>query len=378
MDLKSIKMKRRLQDLNSWKGIIIAIIVISFMVTLVQYKKQQKLAPYQKTEKIEKVDKKKKEPFKMDSKIYTDEDLNFYLEVPKDWKKVTKDGFPTFVEQNSGAFIQIRKEPYNPDVNNVNQNALSGIIADKGCTMKNFLRKSANQYEVLYCKSDEETYDFVDEVFWDKENIVTIHMGFNDRDYKILKDIVDYVIKSFVWDSKNPIPKGYQMVYFPENFECLIPDGWQTGKAGVDYFAKNTENGAMLTIRAVPESYEFFNDLNANVASSLINQNKNDWNIVGFKKEHNNFYLKATYINGKVQRTNELIGIADGYYHILVLLDYETNSLEESVGKTLKENVRSFNKKEDVEKKKNERKENNKIIGNNKKFKSKNNVGKSI
>ena len=63
---------------------------------------------------------------------------------------------------------------YNPAINNVAADTLSASITQDGKTFKNFTRKSASSYEVMYQDLKNSTYDYIEEVYWDREHIIPV------------------------------------------------------------------------------------------------------------------------------------------------------------------------------------------------------------
>ena len=219
-------LNRNLRDKNTWIFIAAAIALLAFIFTMVSQKNNQTLEVYTDTDRIDEAQAVAKDPLRdMEMQQYHDQNLELSLSVPADWERVEKDGCPTFVHRESGSAIQIKTEEYRPEINNDNAESLASSLVQNNQTYVDFRYTSNASYELLYQGVDGGvTYDYIREVYWDRQNIVTLLCTFNDADYNKINPYFQKILDSFSWYKEDEIPEGFYLSYIPDaSFEVGIP-----------------------------------------------------------------------------------------------------------------------------------------------------------
>jgi len=262
---------------------VAVIALLSLVVTIVSQKSSHKTLPVYNEENTRESVVATPQPTKpvFEAQIYTNESPTFSLSVPKDWEKVTKSGYTTFVHKQTGASVQIRIKDYDPLVNSDDADGLSRAITDSGKTFMNYTKLSTSSYEVLYQDKGASTFDYIDEVYWDRKNMITLEFIVDDKYYMDLKDTISTIISSFVWQREMPIPEDFYLAYFPDGFELALPDAWTASLQGESLYAYDPQTGASLTYSIGGPT----KDLSSISANELI-ANMQGPNMAGFFLEY--------------------------------------------------------------------------------------------
>jgi len=300
--------------------IIAGIALLSLFFTIFSQKNKNETHPvYTKPNKIEQVSV-TPEPTKpaFEAQIYTYSDPDFSINIPSDWDKVIKSGYDTYIHKATGASIQIKVHNYDPNVNNITAETENNNVLEKGMTFLGFTKTSTSSYEVLYQDIGTTTFDYIDEIYWDREYIVELNCIFDDYYYKDLKDIYDTMIHSFVWNKSDPIPADYYLTYFPDGFEAALPDAWLSSMEGDSLYSYDEATGAYLTY-AVGGSIDSLSSITAN---DMISQMQ-DMSMSGFFMDYFSatdelVKAQASYYLGDVKWHEEYYILKDIYstYHI--------------------------------------------------------------
>lgn len=198
------------------KVILFAFLGISIVAAVIgQNKQNNTLAVYTSTDVVqqETLSDSSSEEDNIETQIYADNTYHFSISIPKDWTQVIDHDTVSYIHKPSGATIRMEVFAYNPAINNVAADTLSASITQDGKTFKNFTRKSASSYEVMYQDLKNSTYDYIEEVYWDREHIIRLSCIFNDEIYEKILPYIEKMLNSFSWNAENPIPDGYALQY---------------------------------------------------------------------------------------------------------------------------------------------------------------------
>lgn len=324
------------------------IAIVSFIsMLIVQKKNSESLEVYNTPDHVENVEDDNSIDF--ESEIFVDNENRFSISIPKDWKKVTKDGYPTFIHQASGSSIQIQTAEYSPELNVMNAEFLSTQLADDGYTFTAFTRVNASQYELLYQDKKDSIYDYIEEVYWDREKAVKLLCIVNDENYAKLSMYYKEIIDSFVWDKADPIPEGYHLEYAPDaGFEVGIPDTWVSGVTDTSFYAMDDQSGATITITPI-ELNTYLDDFTSMNMSSLVQNGKNSFILEDFKTSHTTAESTSIYVSNNVQYNNRALLYSTGKIGFLLEFSYENGTIDSTVADTCLGLFRVFIEPTDIE-----------------------------
>ena len=169
------------------------ILVISIILTIVSNKSAaDKLPVYTGGDEVSVAEiVPEKEEVEIATDIYVDNENGFSISIPEGWTEVMQDGNTTFIDAASGSSIQIQVSPYDPTLNNASAERYAQILNNEGLVFKNFVWKGATNFELLYQDYQENTYDYIEEVYWDRETTVTLLCILKDAYYQQMKPYYD-------------------------------------------------------------------------------------------------------------------------------------------------------------------------------------------
>jgi len=223
--------------------------------------------------------------------------INLSLLVPSTWAKSMEDDSCTFVHRETGSAIKIQRLPYDPSVNNVTEQSLAVSVVSEGKTFAGFRKLSNSSYELYYSDSGVTTYDYIEEVLWDRENIVKYTCICRDEYYEDMKQVFSDSFSSLTWDREDPVPPGLVLYYNPVyQYEYAVPVDWYVSESGNISYAQNPEGTASVMVKPVGYTGTL-QDISAEDLASFLNPNG----------EKNNFLMRqyeASYDRGTVWSTH--------------------------------------------------------------------------
>lgn len=329
---------------NPYILILGVIVILSMLFTIFSQKRQDKLAVYQDSNKVETKDSKEDESKKLDveTEIYTDNEHHFSLSIPKDWEQVTKGGYPTFVHSASASSLQVQVLDYDPAVNNESQTTLSAKIADDGKTFVSFDKKTTSSYELMYQDFQNSTYDYIEEVYWDRDNIIKLVCTFNDENYEKIKPYYELILNSFAWQRANEIPADYAMYYNDQaGFEVMIPAAWTLGASGNAVVATDGDTGASETLM-MTNNTSYFDSVTATDMAKILNTGQSGFMMNSYDNSKETATAKCTYIIDNVQYQETVYGYATGEAMYFVTFDYEAGTVSDEMIELCGNSFRTF------------------------------------
>ena len=318
------------------------IVILSILFTMFSQKSQDKLQVYTKSDKVESKDDSQEEEKELDidTDIYTDNEHHFSLSIPTDWEQVTKNGYPTFVHPASASSLQIQVSNYDPAVNLASADTLSAQVADDGKTFVNFTAKTTSSYELMYQDFQNSTYDYIEEVYWDREQVIKLVCTFNDENYDKIIPYYELILNSFAWNRQYEIPEDYMIYYNQDlNFEVMVPAGWSIGTSGNAISASDPDTGASETV-TMTQTETTLDSMTATDMSKLLNIGQSGFMMNSYDNSKESAVARCSYILDNVQHQEVVYAYSTGSMIYFITFDYENgtvdNSLIEKCGKSFR------------------------------------------
>lgn len=347
--------KRRLAPRNilgrRWTKTVISFICVLMGISIIysivgQKGNDDKLQVYTKSDRVahETKDETKKTDIKTED--YTDSDYGFSTMIPEGWKKITKDGYTTFVHQQSGTSVQFQTLAYDPQINNMDEETASDEAAKAGNTFVSFTKKDDwnSRYQYLYQKKGDVTYDYVDDVHWTRQHIVKIECIYNDAYHEKISPYISKILDSFEWsDDADIIPEKYKLFYIDSSyFEFGVPIDWTISSQSGTISAVNSDQSATETI-SVQNNTAHLKDVTQTDLVSYIKQDKSSFILQSCdKKSDDEYAVKYTYMNGDKQMSNITYVHSNGYAFYYFSFDYIDGSFDTSTAEQCDALFREF------------------------------------
>ena len=279
-----------------------------------------------------------------ETQIYTNDTVSLSMEIPADFNMVIKSGYETFVHSPSGTSIQIQVNEYDPSINNINATSASEMVVGEGYSFISFTRLSNSSYEVIYQKNEGVLYDYIEEVYWDKEHIVILKFIIADENYQKFNDQLVYVVDSFSWIKENPIPDQYYLYYCAEgNFEFGIPADWSFSGSGNAFYAADPSTGSQYMIQYLPNEIQTdLSELTATDMTGIINSGKSSFMLETFFAESGKAQARASFISNDIRYIDNYTIYATEQTLYYVIFEYENGLLSEEMIDELKGLLRIF------------------------------------
>lgn len=336
--------KRYPKGQNPYVLIFGVIVILSMMFTIFSQKSQDKLAVYTESDKVETKDTTddSANELDVDTEIYTDNEHHFSLSIPTDWEQVTKDGYTTFVHSASASSLQIQVLDYDPLINNYTQESLSSAVVEEGKTFVSYTQKTTSSYELMYQDYQNNTYDYIEEVYWDRDQIIKLKCVFNDANYEKIIPYYELILNSFAWKKTSEIPEDYAVYYNDTaQFEVLVPVSWTIGSSSNTIVATDGTTGATQTITAL-NSTTTFENVSATDISKLLNTGQSGFMMSSYDNSTEPAIARCSYIVNNVQYQEVAYGYSTGESLFFILFDYESGTIDEDLISLCGSSFRSF------------------------------------
>lgn len=279
-----------------------------------------------------------------ETQIYTSKDIALSMEVPADFGMVIKSGYETFVHAPSGTSIQIQVNDYDPAINNISASVVSEQIVEEGYSFISFTRLSNSSYEAIYQKTNGVIYDYIEEVYWDREHIVVIKFIVEDTNYQSFSDKFIHVVETFSWNKENPIPDGYYLYYCEEgNFEIGLPEEWNFSGAGNSYYASDPYTNSQYMVQYYPvEEYVDLSTVTATDMTGMINTGKAGFMMETFYAESSMAQARASFISNDIKYVDLYTIHSSEDCLIYIIFEFENGLLADDVINELHNMFRKF------------------------------------
>lgn len=320
-------------------------IIGSLIFTIISTNKQKnKLQVYDGEEQIEEIATTEKE-IVIETNTYIDEDNIFSVQIPVDWELVKNNDYIEFVHKPSATSVQLIKEPYDPNVTVLNASDISANVVNAGYTFVSCDYMGNASSETIYQKVGDNTYDYIEEVFWCRDYIVTLKFILNDANYSKMSPYLDKIYNSFTWsEDMVTVPEGYYLVYLDYgDFEFLVPEDWTLGTEENSVVSSNQDNTAQMVVK----DFEYNDDLSQITTyelSDLIKPGReNGFMITNSSSSVNKAYAECAYYNSNgINMVNKTYLFVNGYYMYSIQFDYVANSIDENIPALCSQYFREF------------------------------------
>jgi len=254
-----------------------------------------------------------------DMQHYSDETTGISLDVPKDWTRIIKDGFTTFIHQPSAAYVQIQKSAYVPNINNITEDTIREDLASAGAAFVSFAKDSNTGYTVLYqTQNNNIVYDWIEITRFDRQYIVRAVVCASDENYKKLEKEIMLTAESVQWNPLNPIPDDFVLTYNEfGNFEFAVPLTWAKGIQEGEYVARDPETGTEMRVGVYQSDATYDNVTQAKYAE-YYGVGKTGFSVKEFSSNRNIVYAISSYVvnNINVYRIDYML--ATGVYEYTI------------------------------------------------------------
>ncbi len=333
-----------MKDKDVWIFIIAAIAMISLIVVIIQQRQQQnKLQVFKDDKSVTEMNSTPTAPpIDETMDIYMDENIDFSMYVPKEWKKVVNAGQASFIDRNTGASIKIEVTDYEPYVNLYTESYLSANLANEGYTFVGFAWTTDTSYELKYQDVGTTTYDYAEYTFFDRNSMVRLVCCVDDKYYDANAALYGSIINSFSWTKAAPVPEGYYLSYLKGgNFEIGVPSSWSTSLDGNPLYASDPNTGASFSL--LVQDYQDISGWTSIDAAQLIQGSKQNFILQNYSISGNNIKATANYVVDGVRWKENLYSFSDQFYVYFLLVDYEEGTVENDLPAILAGLFRSFN-----------------------------------
>lgn len=330
--------------------LVVGIMILAGIFTFISQRNLNKLTVYNSSDKVEESSDKKETELDIDMSIYTNEKSGYSISIPADWQQVTKNGYTTFVHAASGSSLQIQELAYDPAINNVTSDLLSTEVAASGNTFVNFKRNTSSSYELMYQDFQNSTYDYIEEVYWDRNRIIKLVCTFNDENYKKILPYYEKIIGTFSWTKESEIPSDYYLYYNDSaKFEVGIPSSWTMSQAENTIIAMAGDTNASLSISVIGNT-SYLDSITATDMASLLKNGKSNFIMQNYdNSSKEKATVSCTYVANDIQLNNKTYVFANGTYLYFLSIDYESGSIESEVPETCASLFRDFVSKQSAE-----------------------------
>ncbi len=327
-------------------SLLLGLVVLSVIFAIFsQSGTKKKLGVYSNPDKVETFSEATTETKPIDTVQYEDTKAGFTLNIPSDWKRINQDGTTMFVHQPSASSVTIKISDYDPSINNASSESLSESIVGDGKTFVNFVKNSTSNYQVSYQDLSDITYDYVDDVYWSRDHIVTLQCVFNDQNYKKILPYYDKILSSFQWTTENTIPSNIFLQYIQTlNFEIGIPDSWSVSQADNAIVAMSQDNNASETLTVLNSSASLAS-ITATDLSSVLKNEKNNFILGDFNASSDKIEATYSWSDSSQNYKGKAYCYSDGKQLYLICFDYTEESISEDLPDTCCSLFRSFVKK---------------------------------
>ena len=310
--------------------LVIVVLIISFIFAAVQNRNAE-LQVYTEADHVESGkasgDGEAEKAVNLD--YYTDEAYSYTLGVPEGWTKVNQDDGMLFVHNASKSSIQVQVMDYEPSICNATAESLSAVVAGEGKTFMGFQWVSNTHYELMYQDLKDITYDYIEEVFFDREHIIKITCVFDDANYAKLKDAYEASLNSFSWEQSSPIPDGYRLCYNQDaGFETGIPDTWTVSLTDTGMAAIDSGQAISMAVYMVPTLGEL-SQISSTEMSSFLGAGRDGFIMSSYEHTDDYAEVHTSYVADGVRYQNPFYLFQGNGNWYVVSFEYEEGMFQD-------------------------------------------------
>ena len=327
--------------------LIFGIIILgSLMFTIISQKKQNsELKVYQEEDNVENLETPTEETIDIESFTIADDEAGFSINIPEGWQKIKKNGYDNYIHSPSVTSVGIEITDYEPYVNSYNEVDMASNITNNGYSFVSFTKKSSSSYEFIYQDIKDSTYDYIDEVLWSKNNIVTLHFIVKDDNFSKMSPYLDSIFNSFTWHKDTEIIPDYIYLIYMDygDFEFGMPADWTIGSENNTVYATNSDNTAQMTLTVTENSSSLENVNGYELTSVLQPTRSSGFMLQSFNAEQTKVTATAAYYNNEgINMVNKTYIYTNGVYQYNFQFDYISGVLDDTYTDELMTYYREF------------------------------------
>ncbi|MBQ3011532.1 MAG: hypothetical protein IJA20_07345 [Methanocorpusculum sp.] len=267
-------------------------------------------------------------PVSIDTVEYTATEIPLNMQVPADWRQITKGGNTTFINPVDGASISFDIGAYVPGANMVTEAVANEDITRAGGSLVGFTAESNSSYMVVY---ELGSAVYLEYSTWNLTTFVRVTFQMPQERYDHYYDIAILLFDSFTWEKAQPIPDGFSLFYSAYgNFEFGVPDGWTAVIEDGAYIA-SAPSDSRLTVTVTPSEADLsaLSQLDYIAAAS---QGKQDYLLSSYSNTGTSLAAEASYSMGGAAwyTSNQLL--ADNGYLYEVTFDCAMENYDADAG----------------------------------------------
>lgn len=327
--------------------LIFGIIIIgSLMFTIISQKKQNdELKVYQDEDTVNNLEDNTEEPIDITSFTVADDEAGFSLSIPEGWQKIKKNGYDNYIHSPSATSVGIEISDYEPYVNTYTESDIASSITSNGYSFVSFTKKSSSSYELIYQDIKDSTYDYIDEVIWSRDNIVTLHFIVKDDYFSKMSPYLDSIYNSFTWHNEvRIVPDSIFLLYMDYgDFEFGLPSDWTLGTEDNTVYSTNADNTAQMTLTVSENSSSLDGVTGYELTSILQPSRSSGFMLQSFKAEQTKVTATAAYYNNDgINMVNKTYIYTNGVYQYNFQFDYISGTFDDTYTDELMDYYREF------------------------------------
>lgn len=307
--------------MNKRNIIIIAIAIVMFALFINAFKQEPPLPAYiEESSEISSLEETTKNKPDVEMKTIINKELQYRLEIPKDWTYVLKNGYDTYIHSPSSTSVQIQVDKYNPIINNLTNESLSNEVMNLGGKIISAKDITTSSRLIIYSIENNNTLFYHIKYYtWDKANTICLYSVVKSEYYENMKGVIDYIVDSFNWNG-DKIPDDMYMKYISDiNFEFAVPVEWELGSDGNTIILSNSSIGASAII-SISDNKSFLDKITQLDYTKVYTVGQ-QFMLQSFKTEKCNTFVTATFNNNNISYVRIHRIIANGKHQVSIALD---------------------------------------------------------
>lgn len=278
-------------------------------------------------------------------KDYTDQSNHFSIKVPKDWKQVTKDGFPMFVDAKTNSSIHIKVTTLDVSKATMNSDTQNTKITADGGTFVELRTISNTSNMLLYKKQSGSTiFDYVELNSWSMDRNITIECIIDDAYYKDVGPKIEKTLDSLDWTKDNPVTENCSIAANETAGICYaIPAKWTYSTSQNALSGTDANSGAAINVVST-QNKDDFSGLTQSQYAQGIAGNRTGFVISRYEATKERITAEAIYMQDGTKMGMMQTAIATGSYQSIVTYEYPYDNFDEEMKKMMEESLGQLKK----------------------------------
>lgn len=254
---------------------------------------------------------------------YKDEETGFTMPVPKDWTKVIKSGYPTYIHSPTKTSMQIVKTDYTPRINNDSIEGLTNSIQQSGYEVGEVKFFSSSAYYYSYYKQNSHgEYDvYCSFVMWDLEHIYSINVVVSETYYQQMLPYIQNSLTNVKWESKSNIPSDLNITYVEfGNFSFAYPVDWSIAANDNAIVVSENNNQGVITVKSTQNAVDY-SKISQVQYSQYVSNGRQNFIMKQYANDGHTIHGEAVYYVNGVQYGIYQYLISTGTFEIEITLD---------------------------------------------------------